>query len=263
MRMLFYSLVSMKSNSNSTNDDVFDLFRGPTKFSKTIHFSDDKDGTKYLFIRASKNLTVEDVQKEMFARKIFKSDIIIFNLGLHILHLIHHRNNPQWMNLPADDLLYFLNYQQRIESFVNKVHFTNLTNRFVAKSVNFLCYEKFPMSNKERRAYSESYRTLNPNFLSFCKKYVTNVTNIHDPFMIAKACYLGSFTNDGVNTMNIDLSQLVYNFQTQSDVDILFFPDYLTQSCNTTNDGIHHPKNALERARLLSHLLTTNKNQFF
>jgi len=179
----------------------------------------------------------------------FKPDIIIANVGLHLLHL-------QNFGREVDNIVPWLGYEDTLENMVEAAEAAG-AEVLLLKTTNFVCPMKYSGSwLRGSMLYAkDDMETLNNCFMSYRKTFPTTVVGDAD---IMDYCKYGVIDNRGSNRLNQRLYRFVENARGRHpSLKMAVYNDHDLQSCETTvaKDGRHHHPINLARARLLGNYL--------
>ncbi|KAL3933514.1 MAG: hypothetical protein SGBAC_010367 [Bacillariaceae sp.] len=222
---------------------------------------------------------------EMLKTQLVKPDVIIFNAGMHLLHLAPMRS------LRHDTFASWIQYESLLDSLLQVGLDSGASAALIAKSTNKICSEKLPTDMKR---YTKSYHHKTQNAQKECRNSIEtqgkdlqdaggpNITVLSDS-QIEEICELGTFDENGSFFLNARMSKWVNQMQTEKTKELArddddggcstktsctrsrlqYFNDHDIESCEFTEerDGRHYPKLSLVRLHLLAILLDCTRMQ--
>ena len=189
-------------------------------------------------------------------------DIIVFNAGLHLLHIIGEREDPQsgmietGRNRKLPTYQAFSKYERLMQFYFDqalKLH----PKAILVKTTNRICEEYWYGIHAE---LARAYNAKDPQTIDFCKNHVQQKSNgTLTPQEINEVCTAGILTAKGSNNLNARLNKMMIQMQIQNEmtnnVTIGIFPDDQVQTCEFTNDSRHYLEIAPSRINLLANIL--------
>jgi hypothetical protein len=193
--------------------------------------------------------------------------VVVFNLGLHILHLAGEARDPT-----AEIVRLWIHYEKYLQAAINASAGV-WAKLLLFKTTNFICIEKY---NGLFMTASHRYNAHNTTTLKNCQRIVQgildadhkarslplldyNSTNATESFQdVAAFCRHGSFNENGVLHLNQRLRAfLTKGAQIPPHLDVGLFNDHDMQSCPYTaaKDGRHYHNLNLARIRLMANHL--------
>lgn len=228
--------------------------------------------------------TVPNLQKDFLGRlqkTLDKPDIIIFNAGMHLLHLTPMRA------LKHQTYVCWVHYESLLEKLL-QLGLDSGASALIAKSTNKICNERLPTDMKKfAKSYHRKEASLKAclDFVELQEKEERQGTPDEDFEVLSQSqreeiCNLGILDESGSSYLNERMSkwaqeqqmekpkELVLNNDDKRDSEsttdirhirtrLQYFNDHDVESCEFTDDqdGRHYPRLSLVRLHLLAILL--------
>jgi len=187
---------------------------------------------------------------------------IIFNAGLHLLHLIPNRklNHYKYEG--------WSQYESSVLETLLQVSIDSEAPIILAKSTNRICNPKF---GPDYRKYAKEYTEKNENTLDDCEKFLKqqekdkkketqgkgyNITGLGKS-QRDEICKFGTLTDEGSLLLNQRMTKFVEQKRTDMPDRLRYFNDHDIESCNFTRggDGRHYKQQVFVRLHLLAIML--------
>ena len=178
--------------------------------------------------------------------------VLVANMGLHWLHL-----HPL---VPKDGIVIhrWVQYKNTwLQKVYNLAMDMNETTLLLFKTTNFVCDSK---RTGDWEKYSNLYLSMDNRTIETCYEENKQFVGTYDltKSQVYDYCRFGQFTEIGVqhyNSMVYDFVREVHENQTDSRLTVGVFNDHDVESCESTNDAIHHREKMEIRLRLLSNTI--------
>jgi hypothetical protein len=191
------------------------------------------------------------------------ADLVVFNVGLHILHLIGTNLNVR--PLSPDAYGAWINYELFIKDFI-KFLMKKKPKIILIKTTNRICEGKFkgPWLDLSKKYNSNNNETINYCVDHVLRKTKSNTINNKTAIttnQISKLCKFGTLTSKGSIYLNERMKNVINDIQIHDDefissnITLGIFNDHDLDPCELTDDGRHYPKTMLSRINLLANML--------
>ena len=220
----------------------------------------DVNDTQIMFARMHEG---RELQNEEFKNNIvnFQPDIVLANIGLHLLHFENHGE------FARDNAVFpWLLYEESLEEIIHTAKEAG-AKILLLKTTNFVCddayIDEWAIGNKLYLANDSD--TLERCFTSFSsqRQDFPDTITLSDKD-IRTYCRNGVINERGAQMLNMRLYRFIEDAQHRhgSEINIQVYNDRDLQSCATTSvsDGRHHHTITLPRIRLLANQLDCLQN---
>jgi hypothetical protein len=208
-------------------------------------------------------------------------DLVVFNVGLHLFHLI----GKNGRNSGPEKYRTWINYDLYIKNII-KLLSKRKPKIILMKTTNRICEDKF---NKSWLKLSKKYNNNNNETINHCVDHVANVlkkekrsktststttndnnnitktkiktTAIITTNQIKKLCQYGTMTSKGSNYLNERMKNIINDIKNNdnefilSNITLGIYNDHDVQPCELTDDGRHYYKTVLSRINLLANTM--------
>lgn len=184
------------------------------------------------------------------------SDVVIFNLGMHLLHLLPHRKlkSPKRYNA-------WIQYPNVVEELLHLIGSQKKKQLVLAKTTNRICHNLYmgKWGNMVKLFANASRIDEQTENLQDCLQFVKEElplpqSQFHQ--LQKDFCEHGQITSQGAHYLNARLANTIEQYQ-KANIQVL--PEYDLQTCHHVNpapDGRHYKRMVLTRLHLLALMIT-------
>jgi hypothetical protein len=274
---LFFALKTLMmttNNSNNNDNDILslqnrieeELRKGKRTYTGSVtSVVDDVNKVDMYYLKVSEiNGTVTDTIFQYINNEMDGADLVVFNVGLHLFHLIGPTNVHNM--LPAAYQAW-INYELMIKDFI-KLSIKKKPKIILIKTTNIVCDGKFMNAWSD---LSKKYNNNDKETINYCIDHVSKATNISTTNnktvittnQISKLCQFGAMTSKGSIFLNERMKNVINDIQINDDefissnITLGIYNDHDLQSCELSRkgDGRHYKKTLLSRINLLAIML--------
>mmetsp|Transcript_15978 Transcript_15978/g.34741 ORF Transcript_15978/g.34741 Transcript_15978/m.34741 type:complete len:427 (+) Transcript_15978:168-1448(+) len=210
---------------------------------------------QWMGFAGSRGEITETLLKQLLQQRMFhfRPDVVVFNLGLHILHFAGEARNPT-----VDTVHIWIHYEEWLQAVINSSEAAG-AKLLLFKTTNYICDARYT----GRFAVANTrYRDQNVTTFETCQAQVQKVLDGEESTKstesyrdISNFCQHASFNENGVQYLNQRLRDfLKNNASVPSGLDVGLFNDHDMQTCRYTevNDGRHYHNLNLARIRMMA-----------